>query len=162
MKIKFVCDSNFRQEYFIVEISRFSFYGVRRISLHFFTPDSFRRFSIFTPYFYCSEEDDSTFIAEIDSYSDFIELLKEVDVINMKVGKYQIGRYHGIVKKIYEDGTYDYETRFSDKNDFMQSVRVISFLLGDYVGLANPNPKKLVSYQLFIGKDKIIKELTKQ
>ena len=81
---------------------------------------------------------------------------------DMKVGKYQIGRYHGIIKKIYEDGTYDYETRFSDKNDFMQSARAISSFLGDYVGLCTSDPKKLVSYRYFIGKDKIIEELTKQ
>lgn len=28
----------------------------------------------------------------------------------MKVGKYQIGRYYGIIKKSYEDGSFDYET----------------------------------------------------
>ena len=28
----------------------------------------------------------------------------------MKVGKFQIGRYHAIIRKSYADGSVDYET----------------------------------------------------
>lgn len=40
----------------------------------------------------------------------------------MKVGTYQIGRYHGIIKKLYEDGSVDYETSFISQDDLMRSV----------------------------------------
>ena len=40
----------------------------------------------------------------------------------MKVGKFQIGRYHAIIRKSYADGSVDYETSFSDHADLMESV----------------------------------------
>ena len=40
----------------------------------------------------------------------------------MKVGAFQIGRYHAIIKKSYADGSADYETSFSDEADLMESV----------------------------------------
>ena len=36
----------------------------------------------------------------------------------MKVGKYQIGRFHAIIRKEYADGSVDYETSFTDIEDF--------------------------------------------
>ena len=33
----------------------------------------------------------------------------------MKVGEFQIGRYHAIIRKNYADGSVDYETSFSDQ-----------------------------------------------
>ena len=35
----------------------------------------------------------------------------------MKVGKYQIGRFHAIIRKEYADGSVDYETSFTDIED---------------------------------------------
>ena len=35
----------------------------------------------------------------------------------MKVGEFQIGRYHAIIRKNYADGSVDYETSFSDQAD---------------------------------------------
>lgn len=80
----------------------------------------------------------------------------------MKVGKYQIGRYYGIIKTYYEDGSFDYETRFSDKNDLMQSAYAIASCVGSVVGTATSNPQKLVAYDIIRGKNNIIEELTKQ
>lgn len=40
----------------------------------------------------------------------------------MKVGTYQIGWYYGIIKKLYKDGSVDYETSFTSQDDLMQSV----------------------------------------
>ncbi len=41
----------------------------------------------------------------------------------MKVGEFQIGRYHAIIRKNYADGSVDYETSFSDQADFMNKTR---------------------------------------
>lgn len=92
-------------------------------------------------------------------------ILCQIDTIgghDMKVGKYQIGRYYGIIKKSYEDGSFDYETRFSDKNDLMQSAYAIASCVGSVVGTATSNPQKLVEYDIIRGKHNIIEELTKQ
>lgn len=37
-------------------------------------------------------------------------------------GKYQISKYHAIIKKTYEDGNVAYETSFTDQHDFAESV----------------------------------------
>ena len=54
----------------------------------------------------------------------------------MKVGAFQIGRYHAIIKKSYADGSADYETSFSDEADLMESVYCIKLCVGKMVGLA--------------------------
>lgn len=77
----------------------------------------------------------------------------------MKVGKYQIGRYHAIIKKYYEDGEHTYETSFSDKNDLMLSVSAIAANVGKVTGRLTDNPQKLVKYEIYRGKEKIINEL---
>ena len=41
----------------------------------------------------------------------------------MKVGEFQIGRYHAIIRKNYADGSVDYETSFSDQADLMERDR---------------------------------------
>jgi len=77
----------------------------------------------------------------------------------MKVGKYQIGRFHAIIKKIYEDGSIDYETQFSDNADLMESVYAIRQCIGELVGIATDNPKILSAMSVIRGKENIIKEL---
>lgn len=42
----------------------------------------------------------------------------------MKVGEFQIGRYHAIIRKSYADGSVDYETSFSDHADLMETPDV--------------------------------------
>lgn len=77
----------------------------------------------------------------------------------MKVGEYQIGRYHAIIKKIYEDGTYDYETSFSSEADLMESVIALRHCVGQVIGLATKTPQKLVDMTVIRGKEAITKEL---
>ena len=77
----------------------------------------------------------------------------------MKVGKYQIGRYHAIIKKTYENGSIDYETSFSDDEDLAESAMAISQCIGKLVGIATDNPKILKSCSIIRGKENIIKEL---
>ena len=54
----------------------------------------------------------------------------------MKVGEFQIGRYHAIIRKNYADGSVDYETSFSDQADLMESVYCLRLCIGKMVGLA--------------------------
>lgn len=77
----------------------------------------------------------------------------------MKVGKYQIGRYHAIIKTTYEDGSIDYETSFSSNADLMESVRAIKQCIGKFVGIATDNPQILKACIVIRGKENIIKEL---
>lgn len=77
----------------------------------------------------------------------------------MKVGNYQIGRYHAIIKKTYEDGSIDYETSFTDQADLMESVSAIRHCIGKLVGTATDNPKVLVDMAVIRGKENIEKEL---
>ena len=78
----------------------------------------------------------------------------------MRVNNYQIGRYYGIIKKIYNDGSYDYETSFSDKDDLGNSIFCCQLCIGRKVGLASKNPKTLVAVEVFRGKEDIMKELS--
>lgn len=76
MKIKFIYYSSSEEDSFTVEVSNFSFFGSSRISLHLypsFAPN--RCFTIFTPYF---RTYDSIFIAEIDSFEDFVRLRSDL------------------------------------------------------------------------------------
>ena len=58
----------------------------------------------------------------------------------MKVGAFQIGRYHAIIKKSYADGSADYETSFSDEADLMESVYCIKLT---YCAISNKTFKNL-------------------
>lgn len=80
----------------------------------------------------------------------------------MKVGTYQIGRYHAIIKKFYEDGSHDYETSFSDQADLMESVYAIKSCIGTLVGTATDNPKVLTNMTIIRGKENIENELRGQ
>lgn len=77
----------------------------------------------------------------------------------MKVGNYQIGRYHGIIKKTYEDGSVDYETSFLDSSDISESYHCLRLCVGELCGTATDNPQILKGVELIRGKDNIIKEL---
>lgn len=77
----------------------------------------------------------------------------------MKVGAFQIGRYHAIIKKSYADGSANYETAFSDEADFMESVYCIKLCVGKMVGLATDTPKVLTDVQVIRGKENIVREL---
>lgn len=77
----------------------------------------------------------------------------------MKVGNYKIGRYHSIIKKIYEDGSIGYETQFSDSADLSESFYAIRSCIGELVGTATDNPQVLKDCFIIRGKDNIIKEL---
>lgn len=83
-------------------------------------------------------------------------------VVDMKVGKYQIGRYHGIIKAFYEDGSYDYETSFSDEEDIRKSIYAVRQCIGRVCGTATDNPRKLIDMQVIRGKEAIIEELEKE
>lgn len=77
----------------------------------------------------------------------------------MKVNKYKIGRYHAIIKKIYEDGSISYETQFSDSVDLSESMYAIRGCIGKVVGIATDNPRVLKDCIVIVGKENIIKEL---
>lgn len=78
---------------------------------------------------------------------------------DMKVGAFQIGRYHAIIKKSYADGSADYETSFSDEADLMESVYCIKLCVGKMVGFATDTPKVLTDVQVIRGKENIVREL---
>ena len=75
----------------------------------------------------------------------------------MKVGAFQIGRYHAIIKKSYADGSADYETSFSDEADLMESVYCIKLCVGKMVGFATDTPKVLTDVQVIRGKENIVR-----
>ena len=77
----------------------------------------------------------------------------------MKVGAFQIGRYHAIIKKSYADGSADYETFVSDDADLRGSVNCIKLCVGKMVGLATDTPKVLADVQVIRGKENIVREL---
>lgn len=77
----------------------------------------------------------------------------------MTVGNYKIGRYHGILRKDYADGSHDYETRFSDEADIYESLRAITSCIGKTVGIATEQPRVLTGVSLIRGKEAIEKEL---
>ena len=76
----------------------------------------------------------------------------------MKVGKFQIGRYHAIIRKSYADGSVDYETSFSDHADLMESVYCLRLCIGKMVGIATDTPKVLTGVQVIRGKENIVRE----
>lgn len=80
----------------------------------------------------------------------------------MEIGKHKIGRYPGIIKKIYEDGSYNYETYFTSRNDFYESVFAIQNCIGKKLGGFEDSPKTLKNMELFCGTNNIINELNKE
>lgn len=78
----------------------------------------------------------------------------------MQVGEYKIGRYHAIIKKLYEDGSIEYETRFNDEADLQESLFAMERCKGKLVGIATDSPKILKDYEAIRGKDAIIAELS--
>lgn len=77
----------------------------------------------------------------------------------MKIGKYQIGCYHAIIKKTYEGGVVLYETSFSDEADLMESVYCINQNIGKLCGTATDNPMILKTVEVIRGTEAITKEL---
>lgn len=77
----------------------------------------------------------------------------------MKVGAFQIGRYHAIIKRSYADGSVDYETSFSDEADLMESVYCIKLCIRKMVGLATDTTKVLTDVLAIRGKEDIVREL---
>ena len=75
----------------------------------------------------------------------------------MKVGKYQIGRFHAIIRKEYADGSVDYETSFTDIEDFNESYYCILKCIVKEVGIATDNPKVLTYACVIRGKEEIEK-----
>lgn len=78
----------------------------------------------------------------------------------MKVNNYQIGRFYGIIRKDYADGTHDYETSFTDEADIYSSIRALVRCIGNEIGIATDEPKTLVKVSLFRGRADIEQELT--
>ena len=77
----------------------------------------------------------------------------------MIIGHYKIGRYHAIIKKIYEDGMISYETQFSDENDLQLSIDAMEYSIGKLTGLATKHPSVMARYEVIRGKEAIAKEL---
>ena len=77
----------------------------------------------------------------------------------MKIGRYQIGEYPAIIKKTYADGSFGYETSFSDQHDFYESMRAIHSCIGKTVGIATSSPKTLTDMTVIRGEENIIREL---
>lgn len=77
----------------------------------------------------------------------------------MQVGKYKIGRFHAIIKKIYEDGSVSYETNFISRADLTESIVALRACIGHKIGLATDNPQVLTGIKVIYGKQDIIKEL---
>ncbi len=75
----------------------------------------------------------------------------------MKIGKYQIGRYNGIIKKFYEDGSFDYETSYTSELDISESIFAIENCIGNVVGIATVNPKILVNIDVIRTKKILLK-----
>ena len=59
----------------------------------------------------------------------------------------------------YEDGSVDYETSFTDIEDFNESYYCILKCIGKEVGIATDNPKVLTYACVIRGKEEIEKEL---
>ena len=76
----------------------------------------------------------------------------------MKIGQYQIGRFHAIIRKEYEDGSVQYETSFSDMDDYMCSVNACLANIGKFCGYGE-NRKKLTAVRVIRGKENIHLEL---
>lgn len=80
----------------------------------------------------------------------------------MVVNNHKIGRYHAIIKAIYDDNSIYYETDFTSESDLLESVSAYNWLIGEKVGLATDNPRILKDFEVIIGKENIIKELERE
>ena len=78
----------------------------------------------------------------------------------MKIGKYEIGQYPAIIKKTYADGSFSYETSFSDQHDLYESMRAIHDCIGKTVGIATSTPKTLTGMTVIRGEENIKRELS--
>ena len=67
--------------------------------------------------------------------------------------------YIAIIRKEYADGSVDYETSFTDIEDFNESYYCILKCIGKEVGIATDNPKVLTYAWVIRGKEEIEKEL---
>lgn len=67
--------------------------------------------------------------------------------------------YIAIIRKEYADGSVDYETSFTDIEDFNESYYCILKCIGKEVGIATDNPKVLTYACVIRGKEEIEKEL---
>lgn len=76
----------------------------------------------------------------------------------MRIGNYKI-KYPAILKKEYEDGSVDYETDFDDEEDIMKSHYALEVSIGNVIGTATDNPRRLTAVSRIDGKEAIIKEL---
>lgn len=77
----------------------------------------------------------------------------------MKIGKYTLGRYHAIIEKRMEDGSFQYETNFSSKADLEESVKAILHLVcgGEKVGLCTDKPMRIMKMRVYRGKEAVEK-----
>ena len=67
--------------------------------------------------------------------------------------------YIAIIRKEYADGSVDYETSFTDIEDFNESYYCILKCIGKEVGIATDNPTVLTYACVIRGKEEIEKEL---
>ena len=72
---------------------------------------------------------------------------------------HKIGRYHAIVKKMYADGSHDYETDFCSRADLLETVAALNRCVGKTVGIATDTPRVLAGYQVIRGRDAINREI---
>lgn len=78
----------------------------------------------------------------------------------MKIGKYEIGSYPAIIKKTYADGSFGYETSFSDQSDLYESMKAIHSCIGKVVGIVTNDPKVLTGMTVIRGMENIRRELS--
>lgn len=73
--------------------------------------------------------------------------------------EYKLGKYPAIIRKDYEDCTWDYETNFCDKRDIFDSMFALKACVGNMIGIFTDNPRVLVKVSMICGKDAIMAEL---
>lgn len=71
----------------------------------------------------------------------------------------KIGRYHAIIKKMYTDGSYDYEIDFCSRADLIETVAALNRCIGKTVGIATDTPRVLAGYQVIRGLAAINREI---
>lgn len=78
----------------------------------------------------------------------------------MKIGKYEIGRYHAIVKTGYSDGTFSYSTFFRSRKDLYNFISNHRKSLLDVIFFNDSgSAATMISISIIYGKDKILAEL---
>lgn len=76
-----------------------------------------------------------------------------------KIGKYTVGPYMAIIRKNYQDGSIDYETEFDDETDIIKSYQALNMCVGEVIGIATNEPKRLIKVSIVEGIETIKKEL---